>query len=344
MARVIIDDAFDVREVVQRTLSDLNIESMVRPGDRVFIKPNLTYPSHRPGVTASPHFMRAVLECFADLNVRVSIGEGDGGYGTFPADVAFDGHGLREMCATVGANLVNLSASPGRVEELTIRGQPYPIELPVILLDETDLFVTLPVPKIHAMTHYSGAVKNQWGAIPDTMRLRRHPDFPELIWAVNKRIRTKLVIGDAQYMLDRNGPMEGDAVYMNRVIAADDILAFDVAVTKHIMGLDPEEIPYLRIGRAHGYTWDAESVDDRSTGPHHRFHLQRSMRTSVTAAAFPRQWAVNLLWYSPLGDVAHRVLYFVRGNPLKRERQRAEDMAQLRVERLAEREARRSTS
>ena len=342
MAKVVIDDAYDVREATRVALVALGVDRTLRPGARVFLKPNLTYPSHRPGITTSPHFLRAVLECFVELGARVTVGEGDGGYGSFPADVAFDGHGLREICAAVGADLVNLSAAPGREEELTIRGQPYRLSLPLILLEETDLFVTLPVPKIHAMTHYSGAVKNQWGCIPDMMRLRRHPDFPELIWAVNERLRTRLVLGDAQYMLDVNGPMAGEAVYMNRVVGADDILAFDVTVTKHLMGLDPEQIPYLRLGRTlGGYAWGADDVEDRSTGPHHHFHLKRTLRTSITAAAFPRQWAVNLMWFSPLGDVAHRLLYFVRGNPLKRERARAEAMTQRRREQHRQRDQRR---
>ncbi len=331
MARVLIDDAHDVREATQRALMALGVDRAIRSGDRVFLKPNLTYPSHRPGVTTSPHFMRAVLECFADLNARITVGEGDGGYGTFPADVAFDGHGLRELCSAMGANLVNLSASPGREEELVVRGQPYSLNLPIILLEETDLFVTLPVPKIHAMTLYSGAVKNQWGCIPDTTRLKRHPDFPELIWALNKRFGARLVLGDAQYMLDDNGPMSGEAIYMNRIVSADDILAFDVTVTKRLMGLDPEHIPYLRIGRMHGYAWGTEDVEDCSSGPHHDFHLRRTLRTTITAAAFPRQWAVNLMWYSPPGDLAHRVLYLVRGNPLKRERVRAEQMTRRRL-------------
>lgn len=342
MAKVLIEDAHHLREAMQRALTALGMDKEIRPGDRVFLKPNLTYPSHRPGVTTSPHFMRAVLECFADLNARVTVGEGDGGYGAFPADVAFDGHGLREICAATGANLVNLSATPGREEELVVRGQPYRLNLPILLLEETDLFVTLPVPKIHAMTHYSGAVKNQWGCIPDTMRLKRHPDFPDLIWAVNNRFGVRFVLGDAQYMLDDNGPMSGEAVYMNRVIGADDILAFDVTVTKRLMGLDPERIPYLGIGRRYGYAWGTDDVEDRSTGPHHDFHLRRTARTSLTAAAFPRQWAVNLMWYSPLGDLAHRVLYSVRGNPLKQDRIRAEQMTERRLERLKQAEERRS--
>jgi uncharacterized protein (DUF362 family) len=319
MAKVFIADAFDLRASVEDALAALGGDATIRRGERVFLKPNLTYPTHRPGVTTSPQFLRAVLQCLSDLGARVTVGEGDGGYGAWPADVAFDGHGLRAICRESGADLVNLSSLPACEVELRVRGRPYRLALPAILLDETDAFVTLPVPKVHAMTTYSGAVKNQWGCIPDNMRLKRHPDFPQLIWAINRRLAPRLVLGDGQYMLDRNGPLWGDAVYMNRVIAADDVLAFDVAVCSRLMGLDPRRIAYLREGVRHGFNWTA-AVEDRSTGIRHRFVLRRTMRNRLTAFAFRRQWAVDLLWDSPIGDAMHWLLYRISGDPVGRER------------------------
>lgn len=338
MARVIIEDANDIARSVRKAASALGPEVEVQSGERVFLKPNLTYPTHRPGVTTSPRFLRAVLEYFSDIGARITVGEGDGGYGAWPADVAFDGHGLHSLCREYGADLVNLSAVPSEVVELTVRGNPYQLALPRILLEETDAFVTLPVPKVHAMTHYSGAVKNQWGCIPDNMRLRRHPDFTDLIWAINDRLKPRMVLGDGQYMLDRNGPMVGDAIFMNRVIAADDILAFDVTVSEMVMGLDPKFMPYLIHGRDLGHPWGAEAVLDQSTGPHHQFILSRTLRNRLTAAAFPRQWAVDLLWFSKPGDLAHKVLYKFTGNPVAKERERVEQLARQRGSRGDEHE------
>lgn len=322
MAAVIIDDAFDCEASVRAALDALSGSVSFARGERVFLKPNLTYPTHRPGVTTSPRFLRAVLACLTDLGVRPVVGEGDGGYGAWSADVAFDGHGLRSLCREFGAELVNLSTAPRREVELPAGKETYRVALPVLLLDEIDAFVTLPVPKIHAMTHYSGAVKNQWGCIPDPMRLKRHPDFPRLIWAVNARLAPRLVLGDGQYMLDRNGPLWGEPVYMNRVIAADDILAFDVAVTSRLMGIEPRGVPYLTLGRGFGYSWSAERIEDRSTGPRHAFTLRRTFRNHLAAAAFPRQWAINLFWDSRFGDAIHWGLYRVVGNPVARERER----------------------
>lgn len=317
---VLVRDAYDLTREIAGALSDLGMPDKVARGARVFLKPNLTYPRHKPGVTTSPRFMAAVLEVFHDLGAKVTVGDGDGGYGAWSADLAFEGHGLPALCRRYGAELLNLSTAPTRAVEAEVNGAIYRTELTASLLDETDLFVSLPVPKVHAMTVYSGAIKNQWGCIPDRMRLRRHPQFLGLVWAVNQLLRPRLVLGDAIYVLDRSGPLVGDPVHLNRFIASEDILAFDTVVAGTLMGLDVSQIEHLTIGRyLQGHSPSPE-VDDTSTGLRHHFVLRRSLRHRLTVAAFPRQWAVNLLWFSVFGDLAHRILYGVLGNPIAEER------------------------
>lgn len=329
MSKVRIDNADDIHGAVGDALDSLGAFEYLGKGRRVFLKPNLTYPTHRPGVTTSPRLLRAVLSNLADSGSRVFVGESDGGYGAWSADTAFDGHGLRAICSTFGATLVNLSQSASRKVGLAILGEMYRLALPEILLDETDVFITLPVPKMHSMVTYSGAVKNQWGCIPDPMRIKLHPHFARLIWAVNERLAPRLAIGDCEYMLDRNGPMSGDPVYMNRIVVADDILAFDVAVLERTMRLNPATVAYLGLGRQLGHSWHADTVEDRSTGPPHQFELHRTLRNRLAAAAFQRQWAVNLVWDSRPGRLAHRVLYAFTGNPVARERERVLTMTQI---------------
>lgn len=329
MSKVRIDNADHMYRAIGDSLDSLGAFEYLGAGRHVFLKPNLTYPTHRPGITTSPRLLRAVLSNLADSGCHVSVGESDGGYGAWSADEAFAGHGLRDLCGAFGATLVNLSQAPSRQVELETLGKTYRLGLPVILLDETDTFITLPVPKIHAMVTYSGAVKNQWGCIPDPMRLKLHPNFEKLIWAVNQRLAPRLAIGDGEYMLDRNGPMSGEPVYMNRIIVADDVLSFDVAVLERIMQLDPARVSYLALGRQLGFQWSADTVENRATGLAHQFELRRTLRNRLVAAAFPRQWAVNLIWDSLPGRLAHRVLYTMTGNPVERERERVLAMTEV---------------
>ena len=57
----------------------------------ILIKPNLTYPTYKKGVTTRIEFIREVVGTLKDLNknVKIYIGEGEGGYHSFSMDEAF---------------------------------------------------------------------------------------------------------------------------------------------------------------------------------------------------------------------------------------------------------------
>ncbi len=263
--------------------------------------------------------MAAMLEYVSDCGAVALIGEGDGGYGAWSADISFAGHGLPRLAKRFGAQLINLSTAPRAAVSVQVSPDSEVTVTLAGVLTDVDAFITLPVPKIHSNTTYTGAVKNQWGCLGDNMRLRLHPHFEPIVWAVNRIVAPRLVVADAQYMLDRSGPIFGEPVYMNRIVAGTEVLSFDVAVSGRLMGLLPDSIGHLRYGRELGLRWEPDEFRDESTGQEHRFRLKHTLRTRVTAAAFRRQWAVNLLWFSPAGSVAHKVLYAIQGNPVARE-------------------------
>jgi uncharacterized protein (DUF362 family) len=47
------------------------------------------------------------------------------------------------------------------------------IALPKFLCESNIHTLTIPVPKVHCMTGISLSLKNQWGCLPDMMRLRQ---------------------------------------------------------------------------------------------------------------------------------------------------------------------------
>jgi len=70
-----------------------------------------------------------------------------------------------------------------------------------ILLDDTDLFITLAVAKVHAMSTVSLAIKNQWGCIAARKRFLLHPAFCEILVGLHKLLPKHLVICDGRYVL-----------------------------------------------------------------------------------------------------------------------------------------------
>ena len=95
----------------------------------------------------------------------------------WPAEEAFDGHGIPEMCRRYGARAINLTSYPREKVETEIAGRRRRVELSKLLTRETDVFITMPVPKLHMMTGVSLGFKNQWGCLPDVKRLRNHCGF-----------------------------------------------------------------------------------------------------------------------------------------------------------------------
>jgi len=70
--------------------------------------------------------------------------------------------------------IVNLSRLPSKEIEIDTPRGPYKISLPEIFFNEIDFSISCPVPKVHCMTKVTLSYKNQWGCLPDVMRLKNH--------------------------------------------------------------------------------------------------------------------------------------------------------------------------
>jgi uncharacterized protein (DUF362 family) len=298
------------------------ILSRVKPDSRIALKPNLTYPYHKPGITTSPDFIRETVKLLRQTTRHLAIVETDGGYGAWAASEAFRGHGLDEVSNEFGVELVNLCTEAS--EPISFRSHLafQTLPLPTRLLRETDLLISIPVPKVHAMTRLTLSYKNQWGCIPDIMRLRRHYLFNDAIIAINRTLKP-VVLGDGTYFLDRNGPLEGDPVRMNLVIAATSTGAFDRYVSE-VMGISWRTVPHLRRAAACGdmpaslseIEWNISPEDVRS----HQFSLDRGLRNWIALAGFKSRFLTWLGYESWFGRVpVHSILYGIVGKPVKRQ-------------------------
>ena len=321
MGKIFISNLTDNREIdIKNTLKFLGWEKIISHGSRVFLKPNLTFPTYKPGVTTSPEFIEAVVKVISSSTNQITIGESDGGYRGWPAEMAFESHNLPSICKRYGAKLVNLSKQPCTSFSFNLSKGLVKLNLPALFADDVDVFITLPVPKIHQITYMSGAIKNQWGCIPDAMRLLNHPYFDELILEINRLLKVRLAIADGKYFLNKTGPMlNGIPVQKDLVIGSDSIGAMD-AVLCSIMGLNYMDIRYLKLAAKHGWI---PAEGDRiinaipSSYCDQKFYLKRSLRNWIVSMAFDHPVAVNLIWNSALGNLIHKILYFISGNPVR---------------------------
>lgn len=92
-----VGDKSNLKNRVLKALNWLGWENIVSKETKVFIKPNLTWLSYKPGVTTSPQVIEAVTSILKSRTPDIIIGESDGGYHSFKAEKAFEKQGIYEM-------------------------------------------------------------------------------------------------------------------------------------------------------------------------------------------------------------------------------------------------------
>ena len=307
---------------LSNTLADaldwIEVGKIIFPGARVFIKPNFTYPAYKEGITTSPQVIEETVKIITDFGGKITLVESNGGNNAWLAEESFAAHNLPYLRDKYGASIINLSNAPRELAETTIDRKKVRVELPSVLLHESDLFITMPVPKVHVMTRISYAFKNQWGCIPVIKRFRYHPGFDFNVLAVNKLLKTRIAIYDGTFFLDRTGPMEGNPFPMNLILAADDPGAGDL-VCCEIMGFHPSRIKHLRLAQKVGMMPTSlgeltlnKSLDQFKT---HRFTLQRTLKHYISLIAFNSDLLLRMVSNPVIAKPIYKVFYGIFGRP-----------------------------
>lgn len=211
----------------------------------VFVKPNFTWPVFRPGVVTSPDFLAELLPILKDRASRVLVGESD--LPIFRTSKAFLGLGVDRICQRSGAEMVELSRQGSRIFSTEVQGRRIRIRLPNLIVDDVDVVVNAAVPKCHVVTGMSGAMKNFYGLIPDPFRGNKHRhEINRAIVAVNKIVPSDLIVIDGRYSLAGRGPIMGQPVQTNVIIAADNVVAADGIICR-FFEMNPMRITHLNL-------------------------------------------------------------------------------------------------
>ncbi|MEK7376526.1 MAG: DUF362 domain-containing protein [Candidatus Margulisiibacteriota bacterium] len=312
--------AASLLEDIRAGMEWIGYKNLIKSGSKVVLKPNYTYPGYKEGVTTSTPVLEAVVRALKDLTNDITIVESDGGNKAWPTETAFKNHCLFDLQKKYGIKLVNLTKSPLRTVEIKIGRRTVKIELPVLLLDQVDAFITLPVPKIHMMTRYTGAIKNQWGCIPGVMRLYYHSDFSEIINAINKLFKIKMAVFDGTFMLNRSGPMFGDSIKMDIVAVTDDHAAGDLVMT-NIMGIREANLEHFNVAKKKGIMpKDLSGVtfnDDISKFKTVKFYLKRTLHNYGALVLFKSRIANQIFYGTFVSKFLQRINKLIKGNKFK---------------------------
>ncbi len=299
----------DLKVTLQKGLEFINWDKYVDKNSRVFVKPNFTFPYYEKGVTTSPEFLRCLLELLKSKADRVIVGESDGGNRSFTAEDSFEGHNMYEICRETGVELVNLSKLPAQTIESKVLGKKVRVQLPKLLLEETDCFISVPTLKVHVMTTVSLSLKNLWGCVPDTMRCLQHQNLIYKLSLIAERLKPKMVVIDGTYALDKHGPMYGEAVKSNLVMVADNPVAAD-ALGARILGFSPQGIKSIVVAEKAGLgSMRAEDVATNQDWQRYKrqFKIEKTIIDRFSVLLFYSDAFTRLVMDSPLTSLIYKV-------------------------------------
>ena len=269
-----------------------------------------------------PALIDALLSVLKTRASEIIICESDKSDRAYKAMDAFTGHGLQEICARHGADLVNLSGLAPRHTDEVVNGKRIRIPLPKMLLDGDIVLVDVPALKTHSMTGISAGMKNLWGCITDPMRLLYHPIFDEGNAVINRLLAPRLVLIDALHVQDGNGPFFGNPVRMDTIIAADGTAASE-PVACALMGIEPAAVSHLALAGSLGMLARLDEIEMNASPldlQKSTFKATRTCLNHLSAYIFRRSWANKLVYDSCLTRLAFAVLRLLRRDRMKEDR------------------------
>jgi len=255
-------------------------ELIVPRNAHVVIKPNhcTAVREKAPESNTDPRLTAAVCEMLLTRTRRITVGESDSLRQT--AWEAFEVMGYREIAGRLGVECVNFSESEWVPIHLEPAGE---IGLPRSLL-EADVFITLPVLKTHALTYFTGALKNQWGCLPQYDRILYHRYLDPLLATLHRVLRPQLAMMDGIIGMEGRGPTNGKPRRMDVILASQDSVALDAAAMR-LIGLEPSRARHVVLAAEQGLgRMDAETLELDGDWVRHATHFQPAVLDKAVAA------------------------------------------------------------
>ena len=235
-------------DVIKECLVRCDWESWLSRNAVVVIKPNLC--TAVPGKVEASNTDVAVVEelCKALLTRTNRICIGESGHLRQNPWQAFAASGYVEMAKRLAVELVNFSEEPTTPVKCEPIGE---LTMPRRLL-EADAYINVPVLKTHALTYFTGALKNQWGCVPDCHdRLRYHRWINPMLSSIQRVLQPKLNLMDAIVGMEGRGPVAGEARRLDVILASRDPVALD-ATAMRLVGLNPDKAQHVKLAARQG--------------------------------------------------------------------------------------------
>lgn len=240
---------------VKKAVIDCNGFKHLKPGARVFIKPNIVFWTKackfpKWGVITTSRVVEDIVVLLKEHGVTdITIGEGivtDPNDKDTPAH-AFKTLGYGKLKDKYGVKFINIMERP--FKKINLEGG-ISLKYNQDLL-ESDFLVDLPVLKSHNLTIVSLGIKNLKGVIDIASRKKCHNPDPEKdlhyhVARIADPMPPSLTLIDGIYSLERGPAFDGRMRRTNLLIASNDMLSADL-VGSNVLGHDPAGVGHLAL-------------------------------------------------------------------------------------------------
>ncbi|WP_045212093.1 DUF362 domain-containing protein [Desulfonatronovibrio magnus] len=202
----------------------------VKPGDKVVIKPNMSF-AHPPerATNTHPDVVKALaMMCVEAGAASVMILDNP----LQGAELCLERSGIQEACSSVPQTSVHTFTSNRFFTTVDLdQGQTMKqtdVMNPVL---DADVLIAAPVAKSHSGTGVSLSMKGMMGLIRDRGIMHRRFNLSSAIVDLCTFLKADLTIIDATRVLASHGPFgPGEVIQGNRVVASTDMVSADAMV------------------------------------------------------------------------------------------------------------------
>jgi len=240
------------QRTIEAAFNELNLRTLFKDGEKILLKPNLLSAKNpERAVTTHPQIFAGVAEQLIKYNLNLAYGDSPA---TDSPSKAAKTCGIEKEALKLGISPADFTGS-------------YDFEFPqgriakrfkfVNAVRDNDGIISLCKFKTHALTRFTGAMKNQFGLIPGLLKAKDHvkypneKDFAGMLADLNMALKPRLYVMDAVIGMEGNGPAAGTPRQIGLILISTDPVALDsVCVT--LMGLDNKQIPFIKAGKESG--------------------------------------------------------------------------------------------
>lgn len=227
------------------------MKAFVKKNQKVCLKPNIGWDvTPERGGNTNPKLVKRVIEhCFEAGAKEVYVFD----HTCDDWKRSYANSGIEKAVKDAGGKIVS-AETENYYQDVKVNSGKILTQAKIheVLLD-SDVFINIPILKNHSSTRMTASMKNLMGIVWDR-RFWHGNDLHQCIADCATYRKPDLNIVDAYYVMKKNGPRGvsvNDVVTMKSQLISTNMVIADAAGAK-LFGVEPDEIPYIKIADAMG--------------------------------------------------------------------------------------------